>query len=138
MNETYEKLPEEVKAVLRPITEKELLKERIRGRRRIVLKIGEEYYLLSARGTGIDIKYVLGNHLCSKCQMFFGSLCPKVFDPSMHVALEVEPEESIAILKSKRIEKYPFITKGVECFNCYKEYFIVAECSKFRRHRRTE
>ena len=135
MNEIYKQLPEEVRKALKKVTEQEILMQRLRGEEGIILKIGTDCYFLSAKEKIVKIKYVLGQHLCGKCRIYRKTLCKKIYDSPIEELKSDKLQKGEATIKSKRIEKYPFITKGIECFNCSKDFFVVAECTNFEPFR---
>ena len=134
MNYMYERLPENVKGSLRQVTEKEIITMRLEGKCRVVFKFGEDLYALRAKSgiAPLEVRDILGRHLCSRCEMVCGGeLCRKVFDASVSVAEREGYNGREAVVRSKRIEKYPFILVGVEYFNAQREYLIVTSCTKF-------
>ena len=128
-------IPDEIRDSLEEVSEEQILKLRLEGRRFVLVKIGEKLYLLTERKKKATIKYALGNHLCSKCMMYRGTLCPKVFD----IPLKTCQEQSIDVVKySKRSEKYSFITASVESVNLADDFFIVSACNNFKNAEKKE
>lgn len=128
-------IPDEIRDSLKEVSEEQILKLRLEGRRFVLVKIGEKLYLLTDRRKKETIKYALGNHLCSKCMMYRGTLCPKVFD----MPFKTCQEQSIDAVKySKRSEKYSFITASVESVNLADEFFIVSACRNFKKEEKKE
>ncbi|MBQ9280023.1 MAG: hypothetical protein IJ215_03130 [Clostridia bacterium] len=71
-------------------------------------------------------------HICGTCSC--GCVeCPKVFDRFAESA-DKDEYGNVFFQDIKRIEKYPFIQKGIEVFNAHtgNQYLLVEECSKYQ------
>lgn len=78
----------------------------------------------------------IGTHLCAKCNRCYASLdakggCAKVRDQCISVYLREGKSLEMAIQKSKRLEKYPFIDFGLEIINTVPDSFVVLDCKRF-------
>jgi len=128
-------IPDEIRDSLKEVSEEQILRLRLEGRRFVLIKTGDKLYFLTDRKKKETIKYALGNHLCSKCMMYRGTLCQKVFDAPFKTC----QEQSIDAVKySKRSEKYSFITASVESVNLADDFFIVSACRNFKKEERKE
>lgn len=127
---------------LTPVNVEEISKLRASGNPGFVLKNeGSYFYTEIPRTLSLVSNDILGNHKCPYCKHFFSSTapCPKLTDPSLSWFTRRLPasEEEIpkfierAVEQSSRIEKFPFIIKGYETFNCPAEAFVVIICSRY-------
>lgn len=141
MEKTMEKLPKEIQNSLKELTSEEIINLRLNAteKRFIIIKIGAKLYYtpIRKREQLEGIRSAFGKHLCCNCGNFFnnGELCPKVADLSEETNIKEFVGKREAIIESKRIEKYTFVTVGVEYFNSQnkqKEYFVVEKCSRFK------
>lgn len=142
MEKTMKKLPEEIRNSLKEVTIEEIIDLRLTvpEKRFIIIKIGNKLYYtpISKREQLEGIRSAFGKHLCCDCGNFFcnGELCPKVADLSEETNIKEFFGKREAVIESKRIEKYPFVTSGVEYFNSQnkqKEYLVVEKCSRFTK-----
>lgn len=74
-------------------------------------------------------------HLCTNCACGCNE-CPKLIDLFAESA-DKDAEGFVYYHQIKRIEKYPFILKGIEVFNSRsgEQFLLVEECSKFKSMR---
>jgi len=131
MIETTNSIPEELRRYLHIISADQVLQKRSNNECATVLKFQGNLYLLSDSDLEERIKSALGKHLCSDCTIFSGTLCPKVLDLPRELCLRKGYTRIEGIADSKRIEKYDFITEGIECFNTCDDFFVVTKCARF-------
>ena len=131
MKQTVTSLPDETKKYLKEVEKEEILQRRLGRRSTVVVKEGKKYYILTNCKKNNSMRHIFGEHLCSKCDFAKGGLCPKISDMPKEETEKRGYDILEAIIESKRIEKYPFITKGVELFNATREYFVVSECRRY-------
>ena len=137
MNQTINALPENVRNSLKEVTTKEIFELRLKREPLLIIKSNDKLYVIVCKDekTIEDIKAPFENHKCSNCANFFNNktkqLCPKVADifiESYRGYSNLEED----LKESKRIEKYSFITGGIEYTNSAGGFFVVSECSRFK------
>lgn len=125
---------EEQRYDLREISKEELFDLRVSQKPGFVVKKNNAYYYTEIEK---ELKFVcqniVGRHCCNTCECFSAKKdgCPKVKDLSItsyNSKYRANPE---VINKAKRIEKYDFITFGIESFNTVLDSFVVGECSNY-------
>jgi len=132
MKWTIEKIPENIRMTLQKTTEEKVFIDRLNGYRGAVIKIGDDLFTSSKKPS--DLHHALGSHLCSSCKMEINShLCPKVQDLSMESCRRNTSTEVEALKDSKRLEKYDFITLGVEGYGMKNDFLVVCECERYKR-----
>ena len=146
MEQTMKMLPEAIKAETKRVTIDQVVQLRLTGKRFVVLKFGDDLYAYRPREAkeAKTIRDAFKTHKCSSCANFFanGKLCPKVADTSVDVTGRYSGlyagTEEFTLKESKRIEKYPFILKGVEYFNSSRQYFVVDKCLNYQPNKDSE
>ena len=120
----------------------------------MILKNSGEYYIATfPEGTEIPQNIAPSAHMCACCHRCrplpkLKGGCRKVEDAPLAVIYkaaylrqDVEERDLInerkklyiqSMKKCKRIEKYPFITCGIETINMHPTVFIVLECCNFK------
>lgn len=129
-----------------PITPEELLVKRVNGEHGICYKKGNKLFygnLPDNFNLMLNNSLGLGPHLCATCQRLSPSSdcnggCAKVRDRIFSITLLHYRNNRLALLKSKRIEKYPFIEEGYEGIdiNSKKESTLVlsvTKCSQYKK-----
>ena len=103
----------------------------------LLKKEGKYYYAIISKNLHMISCQALGEHLCKTCDRACAASdekggCQKVRDMEFGEYLTFGNGKKNAILASKRIEKYPFVTLGYETINVNQDCFMVADCSNFR------
>lgn len=132
MKRTINTKLEEIKNLLQEVNKEELMRLRLSGNFGVVLKIDNKYFFLPDKSKASIARYALGEHLCGKCELGSETICPKIMDWFVKVFEEEGIVGPYAVRKAKRIEKYDFITDGVEAFNTSDYYMVVTKCSKYQ------
>lgn len=121
---------------LREVTPLELAQHRLSKKPGIVYKKNGKLYYTSFPATlkiyGQDD--TLGTHLCGKnCDMICKG-CRRTSDLTVPYQERYGKKFVEAVKASWRIEKYPFITEGIEAFNMISAYdaLLVLECENFK------
>lgn len=121
---------------LKEVTVDELCKHRMKKKPGFVYKERDKLFLASIP-KNLRLSVTNDIHLCSYsdkvCRFLSASSdpsigCPKVRDRIVSES-EYKNSPEKAMLTSKRIEKYDFITRGMETFNTVDDSLIVLECS---------
>lgn len=124
---------------LKETSSEELLRFRLKKKPIVILKFYDRLYYCDVPK---DFKYLakinLGPHLCSNCKNCSASRqfgCKKVADLSFQTLYTMIYHNSTKSMKeSKRIEKYDWITLGLECINTDIEYFPIVRCINYSRY----
>ena len=144
MDRTIQLLPEDIRRALKKVSVEEVLEKRKTGKKGIVVKVNDTCYLYVFSGKKAAdremetqrIKYIFGQHLCWNCAFCQeGKVCPKISDSWVETYQKDTGEYAKNYEKSKRLEKYPFIVKGVEFFASREGYLIVSGCKKYKKYR---
>lgn len=121
-----------IKYNLSQISAEELYKHRLSGERGIVYKCNDKLFFASV-SHNLHITFMKNPHLCGLDCSRICKDCPKSRDFTVSYQLKDVKRFPIAVQKSWRIEKYPFILEGVETFNMprfYDSHYVCA-CSKY-------
>ena len=145
------------------VSKKELMKARLQKKPTLILKQGEKLYICTLpEGTNLPLNFLPVKHLCSSCDRCSAADdekggCQKVRDFGLATTVhfynifnsndyafknknpeEYKKERKKAFLKavseSRRIEKYPFITYGLETIHMRPNPFIVLDCEHFKAY----
>lgn len=117
----------------------EKLKEENKGI--LILKyFGEVYYMAIVPSSLSLTNQTIGQHYCTNCNRCYASSdskggCAKVRDLSLNSYMKDGDKWEEALHKARRLEKYKFITFGVETINTSPEAFIVLGCNRFVKDR---
>lgn len=120
--------------VLSKIDVDSLFEARASGEPGFVLKCGSAlYYTQISKKARFFSTSNLGTHLCGRCKKMSALSdcqggCRKVRDVSIVYA---NSSNKALLRRSKRIEKYKFITLGFESFNTTQDAFIVLKCQNY-------
>ena len=128
--------------LLNEVTEEELLSLRKSRKPGFVLKDGDTYLFSEIPKYFSFMSFRdMGEHLCGSSRYGCSRLkacedcdggCAKVRDLVTEAYTAVQMKSfNDAIEASKRIEKYPFITKGYESFNTSHDCMTVLSCQQF-------
>lgn len=141
-NLSYKREEVECHFRLKKVTVDELVELRLGEKPGIILKNEGEYWYAKANQ---KISLVsLGEHLCNSCRRCIPSSdedggCAKVRDVSVERKSRDETKTLVEIVEdSKRIEKYEFITSGIEVINSRQEGLLVLECENFMEYLKRE
>lgn len=123
---------------LHKVSKAGLFKLRMLEKPLFILKQGEDYYyaVISKHLHMISCQ-MFGEHRCKSCDRACATSdekggCKKVRDMEFGEYFQFGDGKKQALLSSKRIEKYPFVTLGYETINVAQECFMVASCSNFK------
>lgn len=138
MEQTIERIPEEIRGLIREVNEKEIFIRRFKRRRGVVIKIAQKLYLIDDPSIDMlnTLKILFNDTLCARCEICRnGELCTKVADRAKEYTKRIELSPIDAIRESKRLEKYPFVLQGIEAFNypMGDEFLLVLECKNFKK-----
>ena len=117
------------------ITREQLMKLRLIGEPGLVYKSEDKFYYTAFPGTLriIGGESTLGPHLCGRNCTNVCKNCPRT--SALTVAYQERSGKRFtqAVKDSWRIEKYPFITEGIEAFNMESsnDAFLVLSCSQY-------
>ena len=101
----------------------------------LIIRNNDNYYI-TVIPKQLCLTTVMLNHLCSNCVLCYAKSphhigCPKVSDRHFEVTIRNNSLQN-AIKFSSRLEKYTFISTGIETFGCEgSDIFIVSECKHF-------
>ena len=101
----------------------------------LIIKNNNAYYL-AVIPKGLSLTTVVSKHLCGNCTNCYASSnkhsgCPKISDRLFEVTIRANSMPN-AIKFSSRLEKYLFISTGIETFGCEaSDIFIVTECKHY-------
>lgn len=132
---------------LREVTKKELLWLRAQKEAGFVLKIYDKYYYTQIPADfNLLSSSVLGDstHCCKSCPYFSTKAdcdggCSKVRDATPKEYRLLGAKKGQAIILSKRIEKYDFISLGCETFHTrISDAFIVSSCTRYEKWQKSK
>lgn len=122
--------------VFHEVSLKELHKARMSKQPGLVYKKGNRYFLASIPGNLrlIGREGDLKQHLCGKSCGNLWNDCPRARELTVFYQMNrLGRSFEVAVKESWRIEKYKFITEGLEAFNMEnnRECFVVLQCKNF-------
>lgn len=133
---------------LHKVSEEKLLELRIAGKPGFVAKYeGKYYYTPIPKNMRFVTQTTMWKHVCGKsgaeCSRLSAASdedggCAKVRDLTVENYLSAGYELREAVILSKRIEKYDFITMGFESFNTAQDSFVVAACEHYKKEEKKE
>lgn len=119
----------------REVTVEELLKLRLNRKPAAVYKIDRRFYYTEIPGNLklIRLSETTGPHLCGKNCTNVCKDCPKTYDLTTSFQERIGRSFPYSVLESWRIEKYDFVTEGVEAFNMpnQNDAFVVLKCQDY-------
>ena len=121
------------KIPLKEVSKKELMLIRLRETPGIVYKKGTQLFFAAVpegfKISGQEIS--VGNHLCGKDCSKVCKGCPRTADLTLSYQIRLGKDFTTAVCDSWRIEKYQFVTEGIEAFNMGANFdaMLVMGCS---------
>ena len=102
----------------------------------LLLKYYGTYYMAIIPAKLSLTSQTIGTHLCGGCNRCYASSdfnggCAKVRDLWVSSYLKDGDSLEVAVKKSCRLEKYPFITMGLETIFGISESFAVLDCNRY-------
>ena len=120
----------------REVTSDELLRLRLNRKPAAVYKIDGRYYYTEIPGNLklIRLSETAGPHLCGKNCTNVCKDCPKTYDLTTSFQERMGRSFPYTVLESWRIEKYDFVTEGLEAFNMFNQNdaFVVLKCQDYK------
>lgn len=115
------------------VTRERILRLRLSMQSACIIKANDKFAFTNVQHD-LNLSNAFAKHLCTKCIHCLArnnnNGCKKVYDLSPSEFTNISRRE--AIKKSKRLEKYDFIKRGIETFGCYPyNAFIVLQCDNF-------
>ena len=101
----------------------------------LIIRSNDKYYV-AVIPKALSLTTVTAEHLCGNCVHCYAKSkdhvgCPKVSDRHFDVTIRTNSVQN-AIKFSSRLEKYLFISTGLETFGCEdSDIFIVSDCKHF-------
>lgn len=117
--------------MLQPVTYNELVELRLSRQPGLVLKCHEKLFYTKIPAETRFTAPTMGEHLCGICANVCRQ-CKKVNAWTVQFYCRNGLSFKTGVIRSGRIEKYPFIPFAIETFNCKTDVYLVLQCNNFK------